>query len=96
MPWIAAFIRALKRGLRDEHGLEPAKVVGKPPDEDLFFDSVPDGEYPMVIDGHKEKLVLQDGAFTFFGEERRVCPPKKQVEEKKRKKNERSDPGPTP
>ena len=52
-----AYINAVKRGLRDQCGLTP---TGGTEDEPLF-DNIPDGEYPMTIDGKLDKVRIKNG-----------------------------------
>ena len=46
------YIKAIKRGFRDQIGLTP---TGGTEDEPLF-DHIPDGEYPMIIEGKLDKV----------------------------------------
>jgi hypothetical protein len=62
--WMTDYIRAIKRQLRDRYGFKPSKVMGTPPDEELCFDSVPDGTYPMAIDGKEVFVKVINGKFS--------------------------------
>jgi hypothetical protein len=55
--WMTDYIRAIKRGLRDQHGMEPSGGTEKDP----LFDNVPDGTYPIVIDGETDYVRMDDG-----------------------------------
>lgn len=55
--WMTDYIRAVKRGLRDEHGFKPKD--GSTQDEPLL--EVPDGKYPMTIDGKVDNVCITDG-----------------------------------
>jgi len=55
--WMSDYIKAVKRGLRDQHGFTP---TGGTKDEPLFA-NVPDGEYPMKIDGDMDYVRCVDG-----------------------------------
>lgn len=51
------YIEAVLRGLRDEHGICPTGGTEEAP----LFESVPDGEYPMTIDGRVDRVKTEDG-----------------------------------
>ena len=55
--WMTDYIRAVKRGLRDQHGFRPKE--GSTDSEPIL--DVPDGEYPMTIDGKVDKVRITDG-----------------------------------
>ena len=50
--WMTEYIKAVKRGMRDQCGMKP---TGGTKDEPLF-DKVPDGEYPMTIEGRLDRV----------------------------------------
>jgi hypothetical protein len=54
-----AYIQAIKRQFRDVYHFVPAYQFG----EDLIFDEgqIPDGEYPMTIDGKLDKVEIREG-----------------------------------
>ena len=54
------YIRAVKRGLRDEHGFEP--LPGSTEEEPLL--KAPDGEYPMTIDGKLDNVRIENGTIS--------------------------------
>lgn len=58
------FIRALKRALKDQAKFKPCRTMGVAPDEDVFFDNIPDGIYDLVVDKHNERLEVTNGMFT--------------------------------
>jgi hypothetical protein len=51
------YINAVKRGLRDTHNFTP--LPGSTDHEPLL--EVPDGEYPMTIDGKVDKVRIING-----------------------------------
>lgn len=55
--WMSDYINAIKRGFRDQIGLTP---TGGTKDEPLF-DNVPDGEYPLVIEGKRDRVRIVKG-----------------------------------
>jgi hypothetical protein len=58
--WMTDYIRAVKRGFRDQHGFGP---TGGTNDDPIFADgTIPDGEYPMEIDGKIDRVRLVDGS----------------------------------
>ncbi len=56
------YTAAVKRGLRDVHGLTPTGGT----DQEPTFDNVPDGVYPMEIDGKLDRVRVADGSL-FMG-----------------------------
>jgi hypothetical protein len=55
--WMTDYIRAVKCGFRDMYGFVPTGGT----DGDPTFESIPDGEYPMVIDGRLDRVAIVDG-----------------------------------
>jgi hypothetical protein len=51
------YINAIKRALRDQHGIKPTGGT----DHEPLFDSVPDGKYPMTIDGKVDNVRITGG-----------------------------------
>lgn len=51
------YIRAVKRALRDQHGEIPSGGT----EEDPLFSGLPDGDYPMEINGKIDRVVIRDG-----------------------------------
>lgn len=51
------YINAIKRALRDQHGFKPTGGT----DHDPHFNNVPDGKYPMTIDGKVDNVRITDG-----------------------------------
>ena len=51
------YIKAVKRGLRDQCGLKP---TGGTEDEPLFS-NIQDGTYPMVIEGKNDNVGIHQG-----------------------------------
>lgn len=56
--WMTDYIRAVKRGLRDEHKFTTREGSSK---DDPVFDGIPDGKYPMTIEGRLDRVRLVDG-----------------------------------
>lgn len=52
-----SYINAVKRGFRDQHGFVPTGGTNNEP----LFDEIPDGEYPMTIDGKVDKVRIVNG-----------------------------------
>ena len=57
------YIRAVKCGLRDEHGFTPLPGSS---DEDPMFDNIPDGEYPMTIEGRLDRVRIINGSINCY------------------------------
>lgn len=51
------YICAVKRGMRDQHGFKPTGGT----DENPLFDNVPDGKYPMTINGKVDNVEIKGG-----------------------------------
>lgn len=58
--WMTDYIRAIKVKLRDDYGFKPSRDVGG----DLCFDNIPDGEYPMVIEGKRDFVKITNGTIS--------------------------------
>ncbi|MEN9341833.1 MAG: hypothetical protein RIQ54_89 [Candidatus Parcubacteria bacterium] len=56
--WMTDYVRAVKRGLRDKYGFKPQD--GSSEDEPLL--DIPDGEYPLLIDGAIDYIRVTDGS----------------------------------
>ena len=52
-----SYIGEIKHQLRDVYHFKPDRIVG----QDLCFDHIPDGEYPMKIDGRMDYVEIVDG-----------------------------------
>lgn len=61
--WGTEYIRSIKRGLRDHYNFKP--LPGSTEDELLL--EVPDGEYPMTIEGKLDNVRIEGGKI-FCGE----------------------------
>jgi hypothetical protein len=55
--WMTDYISAVKRGLRDQCGFVP---TGGNDDEPLF-DNMPDGVYPVTIEGRRDRVRIEAG-----------------------------------
>lgn len=58
--WMTEYIREIKKQFRDKYGFKPNRTVGGEP----CFESIPDGEYPMTIDGKLDKVKIVDGSIS--------------------------------
>lgn len=57
---MSEYIRVIKRRLRDDYGFTPSSTaVGDEP----CFDNLPDGAYPMKIDGKLDLVLVAGGTF---------------------------------
>lgn len=54
------YIREIKRQFRDTYNFKPSRVV----DGEPCFDGIPDGEYPMTIDGKMDKVRIIHGTIS--------------------------------
>jgi len=59
--WMTDYIQAIKRQLRDVYSFTP--LVGSTDDEPLFAD-IPDGEYPMEINGKTDRVRIKSGSIS--------------------------------
>ncbi len=57
MASMTEYVKAIKRALRDQHSFRP--LAGST-DDDPKLD-VPDGEYLLNIDGHDERVKIENG-----------------------------------
>jgi hypothetical protein len=55
--WMTDYIRAVKRALRDQHSIH--QIGGTP--EDPSLETPDDGEYPCVIEGKTDKILITNG-----------------------------------
>jgi hypothetical protein len=55
--WMSDYFRAIKRQLRDVYGFAPTGGT----EVDPTFERIPDGEYPMEIDGKMDRVAIVDG-----------------------------------
>jgi len=51
------YINKVRRGFRDQHGFKPASGTKEEP----IFDNIPDGVYPMDIDGKTDNVKILNG-----------------------------------
>ena len=56
--WMTDYIKLVKRGFRDQHNIKPTGGTKTEP----LFNSIPDGEYPMKIDGKTDFVRVVDAA----------------------------------
>lgn len=57
MASMIGYISAVKRGFRDQHGFTPTGGTEREP----LFDNIPDGEYPMTIEGRVDYVRIVNG-----------------------------------
>lgn len=57
--WFTEYVLEVKKGFRDIYKFKPNSR--STPQEPLF-DNIPDGEYPMKIDGRIDKVIIKNGA----------------------------------
>ena len=57
--WTTEYVREIKKALRDQHHLEPTRVVEGEP----HFDDLHNGDYPMVIAGRLDRVRVVNGRF---------------------------------
>lgn len=55
--WMTDYIREVKRQFRDVYHFEPSRTV----DDEPCFDKLPDGGYPMEIEGKTDYVKIVDG-----------------------------------
>lgn len=58
--WMTDYIREVKKKFRDQYSFVPSRTIGGEP----CFDSIPDGEYPMEIDGKKDCVKIVNGGIS--------------------------------
>ena len=58
--WMTDYVKAVKRKLRDQYGFVPREGSSA---EDPCFDDIPDGDYPMEIEGQLDDVKIVDGKF---------------------------------
>ena len=56
--WMTDYIREIKCQFRDVYRFKP--VPGSS-EEDPIFKEIPDGEYPMTIEGQVDKVCIKNG-----------------------------------
>lgn len=56
--FMLGYIAAIKRKLRDQYGFTPKPGSSE---SDPVFDHIPDGKYPMEIDGKLDKVTISGG-----------------------------------
>ena len=56
MFWMTDYIREIKKQFRDVYKFKPSKIESGEP----CFDSIPDGIYPMKINGRKDWVEIKD------------------------------------
>ncbi len=55
--WMSDYIRAIKNQFRDKYGFKPSRVV----DGEPCFTDIPEGVYPMKIDGKLDHVEITSG-----------------------------------
>jgi hypothetical protein len=54
--WMTQYVMAVKRGFRDQHGITPTGGTA----DDPTYEEIPDGVYPMTIDGETDYVMVKD------------------------------------
>ena len=54
------YIKSVKQGFRDQHGFTPSGGT----DDDPLFESIPDGDYPMTINGKTDNVKITGGTIS--------------------------------
>ena len=58
--WMTDYIREIKKQLRDKYGFKPSRIEGGEP----CFENIPDGDYPMTIDGKLDHVKITNGGIS--------------------------------
>jgi hypothetical protein len=58
--WMTDYIRAIKIQFRDKYKFKPSKTENGEP----CFDFIPDGKYPMIIDGDLDNVEIINGGIS--------------------------------
>lgn len=58
--WMTQYISEIKKKLRDQYRFKPSRTVEGEP----CFDNIPDGEYPMRIDGKLDRVKIVNGGIS--------------------------------
>lgn len=58
--WMTDYIREIKRQFRDVYHMKPSRTVGDEP----CFNHIPDGEYPMKIEGKTDYVRVTDNSIS--------------------------------
>jgi len=58
--WMSDYMREIKKQFRDRYGFIPSRTVGGEP----CFEHLPDGEYPMKIDGKVDYVRIVEGTIS--------------------------------
>lgn len=59
--WMTQYAQEVKRQFRDVYGFKPTGGT----DIEPSFDIIPDGEYPMLIEGKNNVTIVKDGKMSF-------------------------------
>lgn len=55
--WMTDYIQAVKRDFRDVYGFKPSGGTKEEP----LFERIPDGDYPMEIEGKTDHVKVENG-----------------------------------
>lgn len=58
--WMTDYIREIKKQFRTKYHFKPSRMEGKEP----IFDNIPDGEYPMKIEGKIDHVRITNGGIS--------------------------------
>lgn len=59
--WMSDYIKAVKRQFRDKYKFTPSRIG---PGDEPVFDTIPDGDYPMKIDGKLDRVKIINGSIS--------------------------------
>lgn len=58
--WMTQYINEIRRQFRDKYNFTPSGGTENEP----LFDNIPDGEYPMVIEGQTDYVRMSNGTIS--------------------------------
>lgn len=61
MASMMGYIKMIKRQFRDKYNFVPRETLD---DDEPLFDNIPDGEYPMEIDGKVDNVRIVNGTIS--------------------------------
>ena len=64
--WMTDYIKEVKQQLCDVHGFTPSD---RSTDDNLVFDNLPDGEYPIITEGKLDRVHIEDGEISCLNHE---------------------------
>lgn len=58
--WMTAYIKEIKKQFVSKYNFQPSRMEGDEP----IFDSIPDGIYPMKIEGKIDNVKITNGTIS--------------------------------